>query len=757
MTATAKQPKQTPKPEPIKPDPTGIPDELKQLDQWIVWKLAQRRGQKWTKPPYNPKTGKAAKVNDPSTWATFDEAWSAYSKGGWDGIGLVLKPDADLVAFDFDHCLQDGEINPDAAGMVMALGTYAERSPIDGLRAFAFGKIPGERRRKGPLEIYSGDRYVTITGRKLPDAPDRIERRDAEIIAFYREHIGNDADTTKTTNTTTETPPTPPPEGIEDRLQRAFRSKDGAKIKALYDGHWAAKYSSLSEATMALLNQLAFWLGKDPAAMDSAFRASGLMRDKWDEKRGAKTWGQLEIEKAIAKTTNVYVPQEKQTQRGSAEKWVAILSRKHAVCMVGGQCRILNEFTDPITEQPDISFSTTKDFFDRYANQTVYNPETKRECQAARYWFNSKDRRQYDGVVFSPEKPVKGYYNLWRGFATTPKPGKWDLMREHIYENIVKKNEDYFKWFLAWFARIFQYPGGERPGTAIVLQGRQGTGKGIFVNQFPPIFGSHFLRISHQKHLTGNFNHHLKDALMVFCDEAFWAGSKKDSGPLKTMITEPELLIEGKGRDIFAVKNHVNLVMASNENWVVPADMDDRRFFVLEIDDAHAQDHAYFKGIAKQMNTGGREAMFHDLKNLDISGINLRSAPRTIGLFHQIIESFSPFQQFWFNALNEGINRTDSTGYETWETRIDCNEIRSAYIDFANEMGAKGYRLSNEQFGRRLHRVCPGVDKVRKPSGTRSYEYKLPPLEECRKAFQAQMRMEITWDYTPEETKPAGN
>ena len=42
--------------------------------------------------------------------------------------------------------------------------------------------------------------------------------------------------------------------------------------------------------------------------MDRIFRSSGLMRPKWDTKRGAYTYGQITIEKAIAACTDVYEP-----------------------------------------------------------------------------------------------------------------------------------------------------------------------------------------------------------------------------------------------------------------------------------------------------------------------------------------------------------------------------------------------------------------------------------------------------------------
>ena len=65
-------------------------------------------------------------------------------------------------------------------------------------------------------------------------------------------------------------------------------------------------YKSQSEADIALCNYLAFWTNKDSKKMDAIFRQSKLMRDKWDKKDGATTYGQRTINKAIADTIETF-------------------------------------------------------------------------------------------------------------------------------------------------------------------------------------------------------------------------------------------------------------------------------------------------------------------------------------------------------------------------------------------------------------------------------------------------------------------
>lgn len=60
-----------------------------------------------------------------------------------------------------------------------------------------------------------------------------------------------------------------------------FASKSGKRIRRLWEGDRSG-YSSPSEADQALCNYLAFWTDRDPVRMDSLFRQSGLVRDKWE-------------------------------------------------------------------------------------------------------------------------------------------------------------------------------------------------------------------------------------------------------------------------------------------------------------------------------------------------------------------------------------------------------------------------------------------------------------------------------------------
>src|SRR5262249_5657169 len=137
--------------------PEGIPDELKTPRQWVAWNYVPE-GDGWKKLPIDPRTGEVARVNDPDTWASFDEALAYYRKRRLSGIGLVLTGDDTYTGVDLDKCRSrdDGLVARWASKIVAGLASYTEISPSgSGLHVFVRGAMLGEKsRRRGPVEIY---------------------------------------------------------------------------------------------------------------------------------------------------------------------------------------------------------------------------------------------------------------------------------------------------------------------------------------------------------------------------------------------------------------------------------------------------------------------------------------------------------------------------------------------------------------------------------------------------------------------------
>jgi phage/plasmid-associated DNA primase len=311
-----------------------------------------------------------------------------------------------------------------------------------------------------------------------------------------------------------------------------------------------------------------------------------------------------------------------------------------------------------------------------------------------------------------------------------------------MFEIIAGGSEEIFNYLLKWMARLVQDPGGERIGVSIVMRGKMGVGKGVFTTQFGEIFGSHFLHISNPTHLVGKFNNHFKSAILVFVDEGNWAGNKTAEGVLKALITERHLMIEPKGKDPFPVENHIHLIFASNNMWVVPAGLEERRFLVLDVSDKHMQDHGYFGAIIDQMNNGGREALLYDLLEMNVKDEDLRKIPRTSALLDQIVLTMPTARKFWLERLRAG---TLLKGDWEWKEFVITEGLYGQYLEFAQAVGDKN-ALIDRQFGKELRRLCPDIKRVKRAmDGRDRWVLRTPPLDTCRAHFEKAVHMKINW------------
>jgi putative DNA primase/helicase len=299
------------RPDTLTPLYDGIPDALTVHHRWVNWRSERRKG-KWTKVPYNSRTGKLASTTDSETWSTLEEAWCAYVRGGWDGIGIVLVPPFSGVDLDDAVDRETGAIHPEALRIVRAISSYTEKSPSGrGLRIFTKGELPpGWRNTRGkwpfPIEMYDGGRYLTVTGHHLEGTPITVEERTAELATLHA-HVGATVGASASSNDNGHHPGALTNIGDDELLDRARRARNGAEFSRLFDQGVGADEDH-SAADFALCSRLAFWTGRDSARIDRLFRRSALMRGKWDEPHYAdgRTYGQGTTEKAIASCTEVY-------------------------------------------------------------------------------------------------------------------------------------------------------------------------------------------------------------------------------------------------------------------------------------------------------------------------------------------------------------------------------------------------------------------------------------------------------------------
>lgn len=365
-------------------------------------------------------------------------------------------------------------------------------------------------------------------------------------------------------------------------------------------------------------------------------------------------------------------------------------------------------------------------------------------------WESERHRRQFDGIEFWPNPEgapgTRGYLNLWQGFSFRPDldAGSWNVLKDHLLTNICDGDRALYTWVFAWFAHMLQRPR-ERPGTAIVIRGLMGSGKSLLGEIMGSLIAPHFFQVDDPRYITGQFNAHMSACLLLQAEEAVWAGDKVAEGRLKGLITSKTQMIESKGVDPYRLDNFVRIMMTSNEDWVVPAGKDERRYCVLDCAPNVKENHDYFGEMMEELENGGRQALLADLLSFDLATVNLRKIPRTGALLQQKLRSLDSVDQFIFERLYEGtLLRAD----DIWQPfgQVFKQSLYEEYLTAADKVGIKR-RADLNQFGKSLLKLIPATRdaRPRTSDGSRKRVYIFPELADCRRSFEEAVGQAVDW------------
>ena len=290
----------------------NYPEVLRALP-FCTWKLEKDSHGRLTKVPYNPRTGFHASVDKPYTFADMEMALKAVEN--YSGVGINISGKVGCI--DVDGCVREDGSLTDTALAVMALfpDAWVEYSPSGtGLHVYFLipeGYVYDKEEyyincNKYGLEMYiAGEtsHFLTITG--------NVFRTGGMTVT------GENLDSFKNTymkRPALERAEIQVPEGgsilsDEEVMVKCYRSQGGGTFARYYDGDWTKPGDpnwSHSQADLSVCRRLAFFCRGDMEQMDRLFRNSGLYREKWDERRGDGTYGELTMRKAIAGCTAFY-------------------------------------------------------------------------------------------------------------------------------------------------------------------------------------------------------------------------------------------------------------------------------------------------------------------------------------------------------------------------------------------------------------------------------------------------------------------
>lgn len=302
-------------------------EKLREVDRWVCWTIEERNG-KETKPPIKPwldtNGTKYAQTDDPDTWSDYEQAQEfADESESIEGTGLVFTSDAVLLGVDLDNVRdpETGETVDWAAELIDRFDTFTEVSPSGtGYHIYTVGIKPNDSAKEtglpdpsggndADIEIYDEGRYFTYTGEHVEGTPKTVEQRAGLVRDVYDEYIADDDEDDE--DDERDTPDVASELDDDELLKLARNAENGDKFKRLFDrGDVSAHQNDHSVADLALCQMLAFWTGGDRQWMDSLFRQSELMRDKWDEVHSGDgdTYGEMTIGKALSNQTDYFDP-----------------------------------------------------------------------------------------------------------------------------------------------------------------------------------------------------------------------------------------------------------------------------------------------------------------------------------------------------------------------------------------------------------------------------------------------------------------
>ena len=428
------------------------------------------------------------------------------------------------------------------------------------------------------------------------------------------------------------------------------------------------------------------------------------------------------------------------------EEQLPKMLREWAFVHVEGSARVIRE---DINKHNNIVLYKLEDLKKEHMNCRVLSGDEKPKLvNLVDMWLESPDRRTYAaGLTFAPDMQILERYNLWRGWSVEAEEGDVEPWLDFVTNVLADGNAAYANYIIAWAAQMIQNPM-TKVGVGLVLRGRKGTGKTKFGELLGGLVKAHHKIVSRAEHVTGNFNRHLEDTLLLQADEAYWAGAKASEGALKDLLTNPNITIERKGVDAYTAPNYTRILFTSNEEFVVPASLDERRFAVFDVGNSRKQDSEYFAALDNWYNSGGAEALLHYLRNFNLTNINLRLVPQTDALTDQKLEALDNVTEWLYNCLQNG---------EIRENRVSGNVIQfgteapkaEIYDIYASSLRGNKFEVpvKSAPFWKKLKMYgdlfADGTQKCE--AGHRYRTMKINTAEASRFIFEATNQLKIEW------------
>lgn len=711
----------------------SLPEEMLGIKRWCIWGRVSD-GENQDKKPYSPKTGVVIDLtrgDDLDELLTdFEAAAKWVEESEFEGIGFYPSSKYMYAIIDIDDCCaEDGTINKRGRAFTSSFPSYTEKS-MSGTGLHIVLKLTSR-----PAIFDKSEKYIY---------KDANKNNFAEIFFNSKNFVALTGDLLPYNRTVVSVSA----ESFDIGVSYVFQMMKSKSISEVQEGNRDNTLFAMACQLLKASNDLDLVF----AALQQKNKFCVPPVSDEDLERimasAARTAVRSQTLSIDVETGTFIRPNEE-----DAPDYAAFYNKNHYAILLEGKFFIGRVSKDAYTGQDKHELMSPSDFFNMYAadNTTTISDGKPRTVNRAKAWFESPHRRQYDGYVFEESSTrFPTYLNKYTGMAKIPEPGRCGKFLEHIYRNICNKNKHHYRYVLKWMAYAVQNP--TKPGqVALVLLGERGTGKSFFVRNFGALFGNHFRTMASGDSVSDKFNANLEEACLLFLDEAVFAADIKDENKMKALITEETIMIEEKFQKKREVRNHLSIIMATNNDWAAPVGPYERRYFSLKVGKERRRDSKYFRAIQAELESGGYEALLYLLQNINVGFDDIVDYPESSGNEKQARESLEDFSAWWYESLDLGYIQSPKQGENPWNRLIARTEVYEKYTKHARSLG-KRYVLPMPKFYEKLLDHSP--ERMRKANITRKiiidrqYDrstgdftercvpaFEFMDLKECRKLF----------------------
>lgn len=294
--------------------------------------------------------------------------------------------------------------------------------------------------------------------------------------------------------------------------------------------------------------------------------------------------------------------------------------------------------------------------FDTKSFDSMFNYMLEGKGSISTEIFGAKrSMRKFDKMDFLPEQPefVGAVYNTWRPSDLKPQEGDPTIFLEHMeymFEDVMERNM--VMNFLAW---CVQNPA-EKPNFALVIKGKQGTGKSFIGQVMERIFGLHNTGRPMNASIQSQFNGWARNVKLVVIEELMVKGRVDLMNHLKPMVTDPIIEINEKYQPAQRVTNTCIILAFTNHDDALPVEDDDRRY-AIAISEAFPKDDAYYKRLFDWAEKEGGDAIIWDyLKKRDIGNFNGKGRAPTSSSKDEMREAArTDYDAKWLHLYQSGL------------------------------------------------------------------------------------------------------